>query len=333
MGAFDEIKTDSSYNMIPALLTTLFFSISAVAATQTAIRMGSNSANFWRLALATVVLAIYAHLFGSGVSGPGFWFFFLSGVVGFGIGDIALFQALPRIGSRLCVLLTQCLAAPFAALMEWFWMGETMQGFEILSAAVILAGVGLAVAPSPSDLPGSLKAGARWSRTFWIGIAFGVIAGFGQGGGAVLSRQAYSLGQAEGFEINGWGAGYQRILGGVLVSGIGFWLARRHSRFRGDNKAISSSTSSDLNDSDWKSRFPTWAFVVINSLAGPIIGIACYQWALATTKTGVVLSIVALTPLTVIPLSRWIEGERPTQRSLIGGIIAVVGVAILTTSQ
>jgi drug/metabolite transporter (DMT)-like permease len=37
--------------------------------------------------------------------------------------------------------------------------------------------------------------------------------------------------------------------------------------------------------------------------------------------------------MTVIPLSRWIEGERPTRRSLIGGIIAVVGVAILTTSQ
>ncbi len=293
--------------------------------------MGSNAANFWRLALATALLAVYAHSVGVGIQGPGFWYFFLSGVVGFGIGDIALFQALPRIGSRLCVLLTQCLAAPFAALIEWLWMNETMTQTEIISATTILAGVGLAVAPSPSDLPGATKphGNSSWTPTFWIGIAFGVLAGLGQGGGAVLSRQAYSLGDAQNFTINGLNAGYQRILGGVLVSGIGFWIAHRYSRFRGYSKHNEANASQQLQD-DWKARVPTWAFVWINCLAGPIIGIACYQWALATTKTGIVLSIVALTPLTVIPFSRWMEGERPTRRSLIGGVIAVIGVAILT---
>lgn len=320
--------------MVPAFLTTLFFSISAVAATQTAVRMGSNAANFWRLAFATVLLAIYAHSIGVGIQGPGFWFFFLSGVVGFGIGDIALFQALPKIGSRLCVLLTQCLAAPFAALIEWLWMQETLSQIEMISSATILIGVGLAVAPAQSDLPGAARSSdnqsTKWTRTFWIGIGFGILAGLGQGGGAVLSRQAYALGAEHQFAIDGLNAGYQRILGGVLVSGVGFWIAHRYSRFRGNAKP--QPQSQIASDGDWRARFPTWAYVLINSLAGPIVGIACYQWALATTKTGIVLSIVALTPLTVIPFSRWIEGERPTRRSLIGGIIAVTGVAVLTMS-
>jgi drug/metabolite transporter (DMT)-like permease len=45
------------------------------------------------------------------------------------------------------------------------------------------------------------------------------------------------------------------------------------------------------------------------------------------------MSIVALTPLTVIPLARVFEGERITLRSLLGGAIAVAGVICLTLSR
>jgi drug/metabolite transporter (DMT)-like permease len=43
-----------------------------------------------------------------------------------------------------------------------------------------------------------------------------------------------------------------------------------------------------------------------------------------------VLPIVATTPLVIVPLSFWIEGERPTRRSLIGGVVAVAGAVALT---
>jgi drug/metabolite transporter (DMT)-like permease len=57
------------------------------------------------------------------------------------------------------------------------------------------------------------------------------------------------------------------------------------------------------------------------------------QWGLQTTPTGVVMSIVALTPLTVMPLARIFEGEKFTARSLLGGVIAVTGVICLTLSK
>ena len=48
-----------------------------------------------------------------------------------------------------------------------------------------------------------------------------------------------------------------------------------------------------------------------------------------TTPVGVVLPIVAITPLVIIPFSFYLEGERPTRRSLLGGAVAVLGAAAL----
>jgi len=54
------------------------------------------------------------------------------------------------------------------------------------------------------------------------------------------------------------------------------------------------------------------------------------QWALKTNTTGIVLPVIAITPIVIIPFARYMEGERPTIRSLIGGGIAVAGVVGLT---
>jgi drug/metabolite transporter (DMT)-like permease len=71
-------------------------------------------------------------------------------------------------------------------------------------------------------------------------------------------------------------------------------------------------------------------WILGNSLAGPALGVGCYQWALSGTPSGIVLPIVALTPLVVIPLAYVLEGERPSLRSLLGGLIAVAGTIGLT---
>jgi drug/metabolite transporter (DMT)-like permease len=42
---------------------------------------------------------------------------------------------------------------------------------------------------------------------------------------------------------------------------------------------------------------------------------------------------VACTPLVIIPLSYWLENERPTRRSLLGGIIAVAGCIALALAR
>ena len=52
--------------MLPALLTTLLWSVSVVCATRSTRYLGSAVANLTRLCLATVLLALWAHGFGKG---------------------------------------------------------------------------------------------------------------------------------------------------------------------------------------------------------------------------------------------------------------------------
>ena len=42
------------------------------------------------------------------------------------------------------------------------------------------------------------------------------------------------------------------------------------------------------------------------------------------------LPIVATTPLVIIPLAYWFDGDIPNRRSLVGGFVAVAGVVALT---
>ena len=134
--------------MLAAFLTAFLFALSAVCAGRTTRHIGPFTANLVRLGLSTAILGVWAFGFGAGFHGPGLFLFVLSGVAGFGFSDLTFFAALPLIGSRLASLMVQCLAAPFAALMEWLWLGTRLNHLEMACSAAILAGVGLAIAPS-----------------------------------------------------------------------------------------------------------------------------------------------------------------------------------------
>lgn len=304
--------------------------------------LGPNTANFGRVVVAVLLLGTWAFTLGLGFAGGAFGWFFLSGVVGFGLGDMALFHAFPRLGARLCSLLINCLAAPFAALIEWGWLGTGLSATQTLCGAAILAGVGLALAPEQRrDSGGS-------GRT--VGIAYGVLAGLGQGLGAVLSRKAYAAASAGGWSIDGGTAAFQRILGGLLiVSAPVLWLQIRQVLARRPvNELVGSgrpgldlTESAPSPDSETEAfvaavpgrKFTAWWWVLLNGLAGPALGVGFYQWALRITPSGLVLAITSTTPLVVIPFAYWLEGDRPGPRSLAGAVLAVGGVIGLTITN
>jgi drug/metabolite transporter (DMT)-like permease len=309
--------------MLAAFLTTVLFSISAVCGNRTARLLGGTEANFWRLCFAAALLAVYSHAFGSGLSGDAFPIFLVSGCIGFGIGDMALFQALPRLGSRLSVMLTLCLSSPLAALIEWSWLRTELSLAEIVCGLIILAGVALALAPGRQ--PRSPE--PHSTHELGWGIVFGLVASLCQALGAVLSRKAFAVTRLAGEHIDGVTAAYQRILGGVAVGAVLLLLVKRESVF---GALLGGAPSPASKDPARLGRWHrAWPWVLANGLAGPALGVSCYQWALSSTPTGVVLPIVAITPLVIIPFSYHLEGERPTARSLAGGALAVFGAAAL----
>ncbi len=306
--------------MFPAFLTTLLFSISGVTAMRSTKFLPSLEANFWRLTLATLFLGLYAHTLGAGIGGPAFPWFVVSGFIGFGIGDIALYLAYPKLGSRLVVLIVHCVAAPLAAATEWLWLGVPMTGREAMASALILGGVATALYPDR-------KAGPALKTGFMAGVGFALIAAGGQGWGAVLSRRAFAVARDAGQSIDGLSAAYQRILAGIALSALTFlWIKTRR-------QPTTTSVPTPTPTSGPSNLRKAAPWVLINSIAGPALGVGCFQWALATRGTGVVLPIVALTPLVIIPFSMWFEKERPTRRSLLGGLIAVSGAVLHAASH
>jgi len=237
----------------------------------------------------------------------------LSGVIGIGVGDVALFQALPRMGPRLTMLLTRCLAPPLAAGIEWVWLGTTLRPIQIFYSSIVLIGIGVSLSPG--------KHLGLSRKNVLPGVLFSVLAALGDGFGAVLSRKAYAVLNEHGDHIDGVTAAFQRITGGLLVAGICLVIVKWRSVER---------DATPPSGEKWRKVLP---WVIANSLAGQTLGVSCYQWAFQTTPAGIVLPIVAMTPLVAMPITRIMENERVTWHAIVGGAVAVAGVIGLAFSK
>ena len=303
--------------MLASCLAAFFFALNATCASRSVQASGPVRANLGRLVVATIALGLYAHTLGHGFASASTGWFLLSGVIGMGLGDLGVYGALPLLGSRLTVLMTQCLAAPIAALGEWLWLDTRLTGPQLLWGSVILGGVMLALMPS--------KASPPRVQVRPIGFLFGLLAAAGQGLGALVSRKGVEAATATGEAAHnagfGLNAAYHRIVAGLVFTALWFLLLKLINRLP-EPPAASTATPAAVRR--------TIRLVLANGLVGPVLGVGCYQWALATTPSGLVLPIAATTPLIAIPLTYWLEGERPSKRSILGGIVAVAGAVALT---
>jgi drug/metabolite transporter (DMT)-like permease len=111
------------------------------------------------------------------------------------------------------------------------------------------------------------------------------------------------------------------MIGGMVFSGVFLLLLRAWLKNQPESPLAGLTRSDGTNN--WRKGTP---WLLATGLAGPALGVTCYQWALLDNSTGVVLPIIAVTPLVVIPMSIAMKEEKPTLRSLIGGVIAVGGV-------
>jgi drug/metabolite transporter (DMT)-like permease len=299
--------------MFAALLAALLFAVSAICGYRSSRQIGGAEANFWRICAAIFFLALWAHLFGGGLAGVALPWFVVSGFFGIGLGDTGYFQALPRLGSRRAVLLTQCFIPPFAILIEWLWLGTKLTGVEFFCIAVILTGVAVALAPGDhAKIP---------PRQLGIGVAFTIFAAFCSALGAVYSRKAYFIAHAAGEHPDPGTTGYQRVLGGLLIPGI-ILLAAKWRSARAHGGVLEEKTF-QVSREKWRR---IWPWILGNSLAGQTLGVTCVQWALERTPTGIVMTITAMTPVILLPMTRIVEGEKIGIRSLAGALVAVAGV-------
>jgi drug/metabolite transporter (DMT)-like permease len=295
--------------MIPAIVAATLFAFSAVVSQRASRIFGAVPANFYRMIIACAVLGLitWAVDAARGVSSfraPLVRQFLISGLVGYGIGDIALFLAYARLGSRLTILINWCSAALFAAAGDWFLRQHGLTFPQWIAVCCILAGLVTALWPSEKT---NHPAG---------GVIFAIIAGIGMGMGTVLSGQAIDAARAMNVEVHALSQTFQRSLAGVAAAALAFLLVRYLPQRR----------TADA-ERKWRHK-PFW--LLSTALCGPVLGVSCYQWALTETGSStIVVAIAATSTLLVIPLARVVEKDLPRARQLWGGVMAAAGVVAL----
>ncbi|MCZ7581841.1 MAG: DMT family transporter [Deltaproteobacteria bacterium] len=169
-----------------ALTTALCWVVTAMSFESAGRRVGSLAVNLLRLILAFFFLSglglvARGHLWPSDAGAHQWIWLPLSGLVGFTIGDLALFRAFVLIGSRLSTLIMSCVPL-IAAVVGWFVMGERLTGMDVAGMALTLSGVALAV------LERRKNTGGVFADASVKGVALGLVGAVGQAVGLVLSK-------------------------------------------------------------------------------------------------------------------------------------------------
>lgn len=232
------------------------------------------------------------------------WLLTASGIVGIGLGDTAYFFALNCLGARRTLVL-ETLAPPLGALLAFIFVGEIVAPVAILGIAITLAGVIWVIGEQ------TVTERIKDRR----GIVWAVAAAVAQAGGAVMSRIALL-----DSDTSPLASSLIRIGAGVVIAiAISFLPAFTNERIF-QQKLLSF-------------RLPprTLGIVALAAVGSTYLGIWLQQISLKYTSTGIAQTLLATSPLFVIPLSM-IMGEKVSLRAIFGVCVAVMGISLLFIS-
>lgn len=292
-----------------ALLTTVFWTITALAFETASKRIGSMHVNLLRLGLATIFLSIFSFFY-RGMFLPfdadihTITWLAVSGLVGFVIGDYCLFRAYMITGARVAMLM-MTLAPIFAALAAWIILGEIMSLTSLLAMIITLAGIALVIFTRTQDSISKSGAKSSYSMSYPMkGVVLAVIAAAGQGIGIVLSK--YGMRNYDPFA-----ASHIRVISGFIGFAILFFVFRKWK---------------ELPTSFRDKKSMKW--LLVGSIFGPFLGVSFSLMAVQHTNAGIAQTIMSLTPVLIIPPAVLINKEKVTLREILGAVIAVCGVVM-----
>jgi drug/metabolite transporter (DMT)-like permease len=302
---------------LAALATAGCWVVTALAFEAAGKRIGSLSLNLIRLVMSLVPLSLWG-LLGRGHAlpldaEPSAWAWLtVSGLIGFTLGDLCLFRAFVLIGPRLSTLIMASVPV-WTSMFGFVFLGERLAPRELLGIALTVAGIAWAVSQrKPTSSPTDEQRGASEPppsrfRLASSGIVLALAGALGQAIGLVLSK--HGMGDYDPFA-----ATQIRVLAGIagfsVVITMSSWWPRVREAVR-DTKAM--------------------APAALGAVFGPFLGVGMSLLAVQLAPTGVASSVMATTPILLLPVS-WMRGEKFGWAGALGAVIAVAGVALLFAS-
>jgi len=302
---------------IAAFGTAICWTLSAIWFERATKRVGVLAVNFWKVAFATVFLALLAWATrGSPLpldAPPRAWLFLsLSGLVGFVIADIFLFSAYALIGSRVTMLFL-ALSPPMTALLGYVFLGESIglkgaAGMALVAAGIALATLGKRQGSNPPPLAGAPIEGAPHAghptRGVGKGYLFAFLSSVGQSVGMILSKQ---------------GLGDYSVVAGTQIRvavGMAGFLAVSLAWDRGRSLKAALGNRVGMGST------------LAGAVFGPFIGVTLSLFAVQRANAGVVSALIGLTPVLIIPPSIILFGQKVRAAEILGAVVAVAGSAV-----
>ncbi len=288
---------------IAALATALCWTLNAIAFEFAGKEVGSLSVSYIRLFVAFALLSICS-FFARGLALPtdatGYTWLWLSisGLLGFVLGDLFLFEAFVEIGSRISLLIMSA-APPITALAGYLIMGERISLIGLAGMFITMLGICLVIL---SRNPEEKKVG--FNRPV-KGLVCASLGALGQASGLVFSK----LGMGT---YNAFSATQIRLVAAFVGYTIIITAGRKWPEIKASfahKKAIGQ--------------------IAIGAVLGPFIGVTLSLIALQYTASGIVSSISSISPVIIIPASIMIFKEKVLSKEILGAFISIAGVVLL----
>jgi drug/metabolite transporter (DMT)-like permease len=291
---------------IAALTTSLLFSATSTLFTLAGRQVGAVIVNRTRLILAIIFL-LTAHFLlktpaPSDINTQQLFWLSISGIVGLVLGDAFLFQAFIWIGPRLSMLL-MALVPAVSTFLAWVFLNETLSPGQLFAIFLTLVGISWVVMRSNQDQNHKYLDKGNYS----LGILYGLAAASGQAIGLVTAKQ-------------GLGSDLSPLTGTLIrmiAAAITLW------GFTFIKREVKTTLNTILKNPN------AGKLIMAGAFTGPFLGVTFSLIAIQNTEVGIASTLMALTPIILLPVGYFFFKERFGWDAVLGTILAVIGVGLL----
>jgi len=299
---------ENHFGELIALITAIFWTVTALVFEQASKKVGSLAVNLLRLFIAFFLFSLFTKMtkglwFPSDAGVHAWIWLSISGLVGFVLGDLFLFKSYTIIGARIAMLI-MALSPPIAALFGWIILGEVLSFQNSIGMVITITGIAMVVLTRHSEDPDILKKKKVKFRFPIFGLFLAFLGAIGQAIGLVLSKYGMQ-------DYDPFAATQIRVLTGIVGFAVIITFFKRWNRILPaikDKKAI--------------------RYILIGAFFGPFLGVAFSLWSIKFTSTGIAMTIMATIPVLIIPPAILIYKEKVNLVEIIGSIITVIGVSL-----
>ena len=266
-------------------------------------RIGVLSANFIKVVIAFILLTITATIIRGmplPFDAPAHTLFVLtlSGIVGFLITDMFLFSAYNTAGPRITMLF-MALSPLITAVIAYLFLGESIGQRGGLGMALVLSGIIITVFARQGGI-----SFLKIDNTDRLGYIFALFACIGQSIGMVLAKAGIGdYDPVSGTQIR------------IFAAVVGFAIASLiFKKGEGIKKALK-------NPEGLK-------YTLVGSFFGPFLGVTLSLFAIQRVSTGIVSTLIGLTPILIIIPELLIFKKKIKPMEIAGALVAVSGTAV-----